>query len=125
MVTILATSNAQLVLRADERGWCSVDLSIDGRTVRLGAEQYDVVVERLASAMDELLKGEVVGTMDGKGVARVLSLFEAHGTIFVSDTEGQRSLFFQDASGLLIGSVSLTASERIRWFEQLRTERSS
>ncbi len=90
--------------------------------MRLGADQHQVVVARLASALKEELRGDVVGTINGMNVIWVLSLSEAHASIFAAHADGGRVLFFQDASGSLLGILSLTPADRMRWLAQLLPE---
>jgi aminoglycoside phosphotransferase len=100
--------------------WCEVDLLLGGRTERLGADRQQVVADRLASALQKDIQGDVVGVIEGRKVVWVLSLSEAHTTIFAGDADERRVLFFQDASGKLLGSAKLTSEDRVRWLAQLR-----
>ena len=93
MVTRLVTQDVELTLSEDKSGWCEVDVSLRGRTVHLGADQQQIVAKRLALALEEELKGDVVGVINGMNVVWVLSLSEAHATIFVADAIGRRVLF--------------------------------
>lgn len=120
MVIKLVTSETELTLRSDQDGWCEVDLFLGGRTVRLGADQQQLVIERLASGLDRELKGDVVGVISGMDVVWVLSLSEEHGTIFAADDGERRVIFFQEASGSLLGTVALSGEDRARWLGQLR-----
>jgi hypothetical protein len=120
MVIKLVATGLELTLRSDKQGWCEVDLLLGGRSVRLGADRQRVVADRLAAALQKDLQGDVVGVIDARKVVWVLSLPEAHTTIFAGDAEERRVLFFQDASGKLLGSAKLTAEDRVRWLAQLR-----
>ena len=96
MVTKLVAPDVELTLSSDKDGWCKVDVSLRGKTVRLGADQRRLVADRLALALEGELKGDVVGVINGMNVVWVLSLSEAHATIFVADVDGRRVLFFQE-----------------------------
>lgn len=120
MVIKLVASKTELTLRSDDDGWCEIDLFLGGRNVRLGADQQKLVTERLASGLDRELKGDVVGVINGMDVVWVLSLSEEHGTIFAAADGERRVIFFQEASGLLLGTVVLSTEDRARWLGQLR-----
>lgn len=121
MVTRLVAPDVELTLSSDKDGWCEVDLSLRGRTVRLGADQQQLVTDRLASALEDELKGDVTGVINGINVVWVLSLCEDHATIFAADADVRRVLFFQDSSGSLLGSANLTAEDRMQWLARLRS----
>jgi hypothetical protein len=119
MVIKLVASETELTLRSDKDGWCEVDLFFGGRTVRLGADQQQLVIERFASGLERELKGDVAGVINGMDVVWVLSLSEEHGTIFAAGDGERRVIFFQEASGSLLGTVVLSAEDRARWLGQL------
>jgi hypothetical protein len=120
MVTQLVAPGVELTFRSDENGWCSVSLSLGGKSVRLGADTRKVVMDRLASALKRELQGKAAGTLHGMKVVWVLSLFEDHAVIYAADAGGQRLLFFREDSGALFGSITLSDEERERWLAQLQ-----
>lgn len=122
MVRTLTANGSALTLRSDTDGWCDVELLLDGRRLQLGAEQEDVLAKRLASAMHDELTQEVAGTIAGINVVYVLSLAEKHTTVFAGDNADRRVLFFQDASGGLVGDVRLTGKDRKDWLLGLTGE---
>jgi hypothetical protein len=124
MVTNLRANQLTLVLRSDMGGWCQVELQLDGKTFPLGADSESQIVVRLVSALSSELTHPVVGVINGVDVVLVLSLFERHATIFVSNTRGLRTFFFQNSSGEIFANGSLTDIERERWLSELSSEAS-
>lgn len=122
MVTKLVVAGAKLTLRSNEEGWCTVDLTLPDKTIRLGAEDRDWVLHHLAAALEKQITGKVNGVVEGLSVVWGISLSEMHCSMYVADRDGQRVLFFQDANASWLARVVLTNEERERWLAQLRAE---
>lgn len=120
MVIQLAASGGGLVLRFNSDYWCEVNLILGDRTVRLGADDGAVVIRRLAAALEAELEGDLAGVIDGVKVVWILTLAEAHGTVFAGDEHALRALFFQESSGSSLGSVRLNPQDCSRWRRQIQ-----
>ncbi|MBD2026808.1 hypothetical protein [Leptolyngbya sp. FACHB-711] len=120
MVIKLAIQNIALTLLSDTDDWCEVELAIRDKVVRLGADQRDIVINRLISGLENEITDRFVGVINGLNVVGILSLFEEHGTIYAGDSGEHRILFFQDSSGALLENVALTMTDREHWLAQLR-----
>jgi hypothetical protein len=119
MVIILPANGSTLTLQSDSDGWCTAYILFDDMKIRLGAEHQDVIVDGLVSALEGDLKPNTVGQIQEVEVVWILSLAEEHATIYAGDRNGYRILFFEDASGQLIGSVKLTSEDRQHWLSIL------
>ena len=110
-------------LRLAAGNWCHVVLEREGRTHRLGADAWKIVVERLLKGLVGPLEGAGSGKIDGATVYWVLSLSEDHATLYVAPRPGGRTLFVQDAAGALVDRIDLTEQLAQGWAEALAPER--
>jgi len=98
-----------------QAGWCQIELVTGSTRTILGSESTDVVREALIRATDSRLRGTPCGTIDGCSVLWVLSLSEAHGSVYAADVGESRLLFVQASTGMTIGRLSLSAARRSGW----------
>lgn len=116
----MVAGEARIRLSTSSNGWCQVSLDVGPRTFELGADTYKIIVARMAAGLSQDSLGPSSGILDGNEVRAVLSLQEAHGTIYTSTAASAgQALLFQDADGKLIAKVLLSAAERADWLEKL------
>ena len=83
----LDLSGASLIFRTEENGWCRVDLETENETFQLGAESWDILVDRLRTALTNLSKSAEPEWM--------LTLSENHCALYRQNIEGKTSSFGQ------------------------------
>jgi hypothetical protein len=121
MMRTLVAGDVNLTLRWDKPLWCAVDLTTGGRSMRLGSDRLDTIVDRLVPALDSEAYRRPVGIIDRLEVFWVLSLFEMHGSIYAARSGDERILFFQDRSASVVGGAVLSADVRRHWIAVLRS----
>lgn len=120
MVTNLTAGLATLRLEvAKENAWCRLWLIQHGQETPLGAEALQIVVDRLLSAIEFPEKLPSVSSAEDVPLRWCCGLAENHATIYVSLSESNLKLLFQDAEGELLGTVELSSAERAMWVGQL------
>ena len=121
MVTRLSLASANLEVVAYDKGpsWWEVDIRVAGVSQVLGADSSSIVLTGLRKAVARGLPGPVAGTLSGLPVAWVVTLSEMHGSIYVSDAGGRRTVFFQDQHARLIATAVLSPSDRAAWQQRL------
>lgn len=110
-------------LRIDigENDWSRCELVTDEEEIYLGAETKEILVERLLNGLriDATIDGEI----EGRKVRWVLSLSEAHASLYASTDAADRTLFCQDKNGAVIGRISLSSGRSEEWRRQLEALR--
>ena len=86
--------------------------------IYLGAETLSYLVSRLLTALSHDPE-EVIGEISGHKVRWVLSLTEAHCTLYVAVCHSERILFWQNAEAKVIGTIKLSEVEMAQWRKQL------
>ena len=92
-------SDASLVFRTEENGWCRVELVTENDTFQLGAESWDILVGRLKEALTNLSKSSEPEWM--------LTLSENHCGLFRQNIEGKNLFYWIDAEANKIWSSKL------------------
>lgn len=115
----LASANLEVVAYDKSPNWWEVEIRVDGVSHTLGADAPSIVLTGLRKAVARGLPGPVAGTLGGLPVAWVVTLSEMHGSVYVSEAGAKRTVFFQDQHAQLIGTVTLTQSERAAWQQKL------
>jgi predicted ATP-grasp superfamily ATP-dependent carboligase len=87
-------------------------------SIELGAETSSYLVSHLLTALDNDTE-ELIGEISGHKVKWVLSLAEAHCTLYVAKGDSERILFWQDAFAKVIGIIKLSEVEMAQWRKQL------
>ena len=123
MVTVLDSGSTQLMLSTDASRWCEMELAFDGRRLPIGADVEYIVIERLLRGLRDSLTGPSAGSIGGIEVVWILSLAERHTSVYASQYEGKRILFFQDADGNLLTRIELADTDRQRWIRELQAIR--
>jgi len=75
-------------------------------------------VSRLLTALSHDTE-EIIGEISGRKVRWVLSLAEAHCTLYVAKRHSERILFWQNAEAKVIGTIKLSEVEMVQWRKQL------
>jgi hypothetical protein len=103
------------------RGWLRVTLIRDGEQRFLGADSASIVIPRLVKALRDGAGTErSAGTVEGLAVASVLSLAEAHATLYAhGEPTGRLRLLVQDSSARWLASLDLDQDERNEWDRRL------
>ena len=115
MVTLTLTSQAfTLVLDIEQSGWCRVSLGADGGGRDLGADDERIVVERLVAGLQEPMSGSP---------RWVLSLAEAHTSLYVEAQTDSLLLHVQGADGRRVFLGRLSLEERDLWVDLLKAHR--
>lgn len=114
----LRTANDNLYLRVEENGWTKCYLSKQGSETFLGADTISNIASRLLGNLTEA-EVEPSGEIDGQSVHWVMSLSEAHHTLYYYRQGIDRILLWQDAQANLIAKSMLSNAELQKWREQL------
>lgn len=117
---VLDGHGGSLRIEAGPKGWCRCEL-ISSRRTYLGAANIDHLTSRLLAALDEDLEGDAIGEILGYEVSWVMSLSEAHCTLYATTGGPDLTLFWQDAEAKLIGAIRLSRDQRFRWRQQLES----
>ena len=116
----LATASGSLVLEIEPGGshWCRCYLEKDGR-VELGGQPARYVLNHLVASLEQSVH-QHIGELQGHQVSWVMTLAAPHCTLYRAIDTGEEILFFvQDAGTTMIGGLSLTPAQRVRWQQQL------
>ncbi|TYQ30022.1 hypothetical protein [Pseudanabaena sp. UWO310] len=109
----------EFILQFSEEEWCEVTLIISGQSHYLGADSRNLVLQRFLNGFTKDFDFSS-GKINGVPISCVLTLFEAHHTIYLGEIDGKRCLYFQDGDGQIIAEVLLPASDLSLWIENLR-----
>ena len=116
---LIQLKSNEFILQFSEEDWCEVTLIVSGQNHYLGADSRNLVLERFFNGLTkdfDFSSGEI----DGVPVSGVLTLFEAHHTIYLGVIDGKRCLYFQDGDGRIIAEILLSDSDLSLWIESLR-----
>lgn len=116
---LIQLKSNEFILQFSEEEWCKVTLIVSGQNHYLGADSRNLVLERFFNGLTKdfyFSSGEI----NGVPVSGVLSLFEAHHTIYLGEIDGKRCLYFQDRDVQIIAEVLLSDSDLSLWIENLR-----
>ncbi len=123
---ILPAENNSLVIEVDAEGWAQCYLAgyAGQERVFLGADDFSVIVTRLNAGLSEhnILDERGAGSIEGHRVAWLLSLAEAHHTLYIALCGSDRLLFWQDASRSpvsIVGTMRLSSAQCIQWQQSL------
>ena len=117
-ITLDGTDGGRLDLDISPDGWCKCWLLADGHRRYLGADAAKRVISRLIAG----LRGENSEASDeiaGHQVYWVLTLSEAHCTLYVACTNSGRLFYIQDANAEVIAMVSLSHASVTEWLTLL------
>jgi hypothetical protein len=116
----LEAEDARLLLQEFEPDSIHCTFMREGMTVYLGAESPKYLHDRMVGALLDTGR-ELDGAVDDHKIFRVLSLFDNHFVLFMSEEGDERYLFWQDAgktgAGLL--RMHLNARQRLDWAGKL------
>lgn len=123
LVIPLRTTNGVLSLREVEGPWWRLVLTLGMNEYVLGCENIETIAPRLQEGLEPLLAAKTTASFAGIQAAPLLTLSEEGCSVFAGDSGESRILYFQDAHGVLIGSLGLSPAERQEWFERLEGHR--
>lgn len=115
---ILDGIGGSLRMRIGTEGWCKCELITTHSSTFLGADNIDQLAGRLLAALDEKHQ-HTIGEINGYKVSWVLSLSEAHCTLYAATCGLGRILFWQDANARLIGTIRLDQQQCAQWHKRL------
>jgi hypothetical protein len=121
MKTIRLPSNkGRLILEVTAPDWVRCTFQHEGREIYLGAESPQYLLARLVRGLIET-GHELDGVVDGRMIYRVLSLYEGHYILYMSEEGDERYLFWQDAgrTGNGLQRMHLTVEQRQEWVRKL------
>jgi hypothetical protein len=114
VAAILQSSEADLHLKSNASGWCTVTLNSHGQIFTLGADDFTVVAARLLQALEHDC-GEA-----GEGQPEwILSLAEQHCSFYLQCLNSHTNLLIERADGQQIERVSLDFEEKKQWIATL------
>lgn len=117
MLQLCASEDCIYVDTTDSR-WCKCWLIKGEEIVFLGAESLKYVMDHLLSGLDNNSK-KTVGNLLGYDVWWVLSLAEAHHTLYAAMANEDRILLWQDKNANVISTVRLSQIQYLLWHDQL------
>ena len=97
--------------------WSTWILVADGSSIRLGAENIDVLRRRVIDRLTKQHEG--AGVIDGRMVQWVCSFAENHHSIYCVWSEPQRDVFFQDGQARIVWRDGLSPADLERWSKAL------
>lgn len=110
----LPSRSFELTLESDAAGWCQVSLRADGGGRILGADVARIIVERLIAGLRE----------PGVDLPKwVLSLAEAHTSLYVESQDEAVLVHIQGADGRRVFLGRLSHEERDEWVATLKSHR--
>ncbi len=116
---LIQLQSNEFILQFSEEEWCEVTLIGSGQNHYLGADSRNLVLERFFNGLTKDFDFSS-GKINGVPVSGVLTLFEAHHTIYLGEIDSKRCLYFQDGGGQLIAEVLLSDLDLSLWIECLR-----
>jgi hypothetical protein len=119
MVSIQLIAHDFHLQLVDNRGWCSVFLFLNNRTVELGADSKEVVISRFLSILDIPRFPELKFAIEDCQYACFILLFEKHTFGYARPTSSGIELHFRNELNEPIITVNLTLEECELWKIQL------
>jgi hypothetical protein len=119
MVSIQLIAHDFHLQLVDNRGWCSVFLFLNNRTVELGADSKEVVISRFLSILDIPRFPELKFAIEDCQYACFILLFEKHTFGYARPTSSGIELHFRNELNEPITTVNLTLEECELWKIQL------
>jgi len=119
MVSIQLIAHDFHLQLVDNRGWCSVFLVLNNRTVELGADSKEVVISRFLSILDIPRFPELKFAIEDCQYACFILLFEKHTFGYARPTSSGIELHFRNELNEPIITVNLTLEECELWKIQL------
>lgn len=98
--------------------WCKCWLRNGEDVTYLGAESLKYLRDHLLRSFDASPK-EGSSSLQGHKVGWILSLAEAHHTLYMSIETDDRVLFWQDKNATVINTTRLSQKEILHWQNQL------
>jgi hypothetical protein len=117
-VITLEGEGGALRLETDARGWTDCFLVAGGGETYLGGDTRARLVPRLLAGLDPLA-GPPIGRLAGHDVHWVLTLSEAHHTLYAADENGARLLIWQAPDTAVAGTISLSPARQAEWRSRL------
>lgn len=109
---ILEFGSAQITFDVDADGWCKVRLVRDGQETFLGAESWRIIRERLLKCFSTPCLAQ-----DHEWV---LSLSEAHHTLYRRESNGELELCWQDPKANFLPGIMLSLKAQSEAVSKLR-----
>jgi hypothetical protein len=119
MVSIQLIAHDFHLQLVDNRGWCSVFLFLNNRTVEVGADSKEVVISRFLSILDRPRFPELKLAIEDSQYACFILLFEKHTFGYARPTNSGIELHFRNGLNEPITRVDLTLEECELWKNQL------
>jgi len=119
MVSIQLIAHDFHLQLVDNRGWCSVFLVLNNRTVELGADSKEVVISRFLSILDIPRFPELKWAIEDSQYDCFILLYEKHTSGYVRPTSSGIELHFKNGLNEPITTVNLTLEECDLWKNQL------
>lgn len=115
----LPGTGADLILRTDEKtGWCRCFISNRGEHL-IGGQPANYVLHHLRDALVDP-QANPAGEIEGHPVSWVMSLASPHVSVYCTEVDQDRRLFFQNAEAIIIGIVILTPEQIELWTNLLQ-----
>jgi len=117
-LTLAADDRRRIELTIDATGWSRCSLLRDNRRHYLGAESITTLAARFADAFaDRAPRSD--GEIDGRPIEWILSLSEAHCTLYLERGAAGWVLHIQSPDGKWIASAPIAISRARDWVRQL------
>lgn len=110
-----------LSFQVENGQWCKCYLQTQSERRFLGAEVCDVLISRLERVFDKEA-GSTAGAIDGTPVRWILSLSEAHHSLYATTPDKEQvHLFWQDPQAIVVHKMLSTASQWQDLLKQLHS----
>ena len=111
----LAGDSGTFIIQICDPIWARCYYRSETNKIYLGAHTPKTLVGRLLNTVIGNRKCNIVGELSGYPVCWVLSLSEAHFTLYIAKTHQRRVLFCEDSKGKLVASLTLLPVHIAQW----------
>ena len=118
IVIRLCANNYCIEIDITNRYWCKCWLVIDDNSTYLGAENLKYLKDHLLAGFDDRPQ-KISGHLCDDGFSWVLSLAEAHTTLYFTKNGQGRVLLLQDTNGKDICRIDLSRNKYLEWRNQI------
>ncbi|TYQ24578.1 hypothetical protein PseudUWO311_18515 [Pseudanabaena sp. UWO311] len=110
----LEGEDGDLHITVDENGWAKCYLLTRDSNIFLGTDAIYILAERLILNLKDV-KRKPAGELDGCIVWAVISLYEAHHTLYFYIRDEVRVLLWQDEEAKLVATTKLSEEQYGEW----------
>ena len=116
---LLRADTQRIELDVTDPGWCRCWLYDGANRIYLGAETSRYIQSHLLDGLENNPE-KIAGIINGEEVYWILSLEEAHHTLYCTVSNEDKILFWQDKYAKIISEIKLPAEKVNEWIDQLK-----